>query len=147
MVVTSTLISEFFPKRNRGRFVAFLESAWAFGWLLAAYIGLILAPSYGWRPAMFAGLTPVITAVLLYIFVPESIRFLKEQGRREDVLHVLTAAGFLNRDFREEPEFEEREYVKRFSLADIWSHRYRRRTLMIWVHWFCIVLTYWGIFL
>jgi len=145
MAVTSTLISEYFPKRSRGRTVAFLESAWAFGWLSAAYLGLVLAPSSGWRPVMLSGFVPVAAALIFYLLVPESVRFLEKRGRRDEALSTLRRGLFLKAD--EEVEFEAGEEGSRFALAGLWSPAYRRRTLMIWVHWFCIVLTYWGIFL
>ncbi|RLI06336.1 hypothetical protein DRO24_05035 [Candidatus Bathyarchaeota archaeon] len=43
-------------------------------------------------------------------------------------------------------EAEEVEEVG-FTVASLWAKPYRRRTLMLWIHWFCIVLAYWGIFL
>ncbi len=147
MAVTSTLVSEYFPKRIRGRTVAFLESAWAFGWLLAAYLGLILAPSSGWRPVMLTGLIPVAAALLFYLLVPESVRFLEKKGRTEEALSTLRRAAFLTPEKAGEVEFEAEKKGGRFTLAGLWSPKYWRRTLMIWVHWFCIVLTYWGIFL
>lgn len=35
----------------------------------------------------------------------------------------------------------------RQSMALIWSPQYRRSTLMLWVLWFCVVFSYYGIFL
>lgn len=146
MAVTSTLISEYFPRKNRGRFVAFLESAWAFGWLLAAYLGLIIAPSMGWRPVMITGFIPLFAAILFYFMVPESIRFLERQGMKEKALKILDEASFLE-SVNTEVEFEKVKKRKRFTISGLWSSEYRSRTIMIWIHWFCIVLTYWGIFL
>lgn len=146
MAVTSTLISEYFPRKNRGRFVAFLESAWAFGWLLAAYLGLVIAPSLGWRPVMLTGFAPLLAAALFYLFVPESIRFLERKGLKEKALRVLDEASFLE-SVDGEVEVEKVKERKRFTITGLWSSEYRSRTLMIWIHWFCIVLTYWGIFL
>lgn len=37
--VTSTLVSEFSPRRVRGRIVVLLEAFWAVGWIAAAVIG------------------------------------------------------------------------------------------------------------
>jgi putative MFS transporter len=146
MAVTSTLLSECFPRRMRGRVVAFVEGAWAFGWLLAAYLGLILAPTRGWRPVILAGFMPLIAALLFQLLVPESPRFLGRAGRMEEAASILVAASLLPAERMNELEVEEAE-VARFSLTSLWSPAYRRRTLMLWIHWFCIVLAYWGIFL
>ena len=146
MIVTSTLISECFPRRMRGRAVAFLESAWAFGWLLAAYLGLILAPTRGWRPVIMAGFTPIIAAIIFQLLVPESPRFLGRAGRLEEAADILVETALLPEERRTELEAEEGG-VRRLPIASLWSTAYRRRTLMLWIHWFCIVLVYWGIFL
>ena len=43
--VASTLISEFAPRRVRGRMVVILEAFWALGWILAAIIGTFVVLS------------------------------------------------------------------------------------------------------
>lgn len=146
MAVTSTLVSECFPRRIRGRAVAFLESAWAFGWLLAAYLGLILAPTRGWRPVILAGFTPLIAAMLFQLLVPESPRFLEKAGRIDEAVSILIKGSLMSSERRGDVEAEEVEEVG-FTVASLWAKPYRRRTLMLWIHWFCIVLAYWGIFL
>ena len=146
MAVTSTLVSECFPRRIRGRAVAFLESAWAFGWLLAAYLGLILAPTSGWRPVILAGFTPLIAAMLFQLLVPESPRFLEKAGRLDEAVSILIEGSLMPSERRGDVEAEEVEEVG-FTAASLWAKPYRRRTLMLWIHWFCIVLAYWGIFL
>ncbi len=147
MAVTSTLVSECFPRRMRGRAVAFLESAWAFGWLLAAYLGLILAPTRGWRPVILAGFMPLIAAMLFQILVPESPRFLEKAGRFDEAVSILVKGSLMPSERRGEVEAEEGREGGGFTVASLWAKPYRRRTLMLWIHWFCIVLAYWGIFL
>ena len=147
MAVTSTLVSECFPRRMRGRAVAFLESAWAFGWLLAAYLGLILAPTRGWRPVILAGFTPLIAAMLFQILVPESPRFLEKAGRLDEAVSILVKDALMPSERKGEVEAEEGREAGGFTVASLWAKPYRRRTLMLWIHWFCIVLAYWGIFL
>lgn len=146
MVITSILLSECFPRRMRGRVVAFVEGAWAFGWLLAAYLGLILAPTRGWRSVILAGFTPLAVALLFQLLVSESPRFLGRVGRVEEAASILVEASLLPAERRGELEAEEAEAM-RLPITSLWSQTYRRRTLMLWIHWFCIVLAYWGIFL
>lgn len=42
--VAAALVSEFAPARHRGRLLVILESFWAYGWILAAIIGLLVVP-------------------------------------------------------------------------------------------------------
>ena len=145
MAVASTLLSEYIPTKHRGRFVAFLESSWAFGWLLAAYLGLILAPTHGWRSVMLTSFLPLI-ALPLFFFVPESIRYLQEKGKLKKSILILKRFGLTKKGLRAK-DFKMRKKKSKVTIKDLWASKYRRRTLMLWIHWFCIVFVYWGIFL
>jgi len=59
--VASTLVSEYAPRRIRGRVVVALESFWAVGWLLAALVGYFVVPlEDGWRWALALGAVPAV---------------------------------------------------------------------------------------
>ena len=49
--VASTLVSEFSPRKVRGRMVVLLEAFWAVGWIMAAVIGtfVVAQSDNGWR--------------------------------------------------------------------------------------------------
>nr|MBP6491556.1 MFS transporter [Clostridia bacterium] len=80
----STLISEFSPKKIRGRYVILLESFWAWGWILSALVAYLLIPAYGWRVAFWVGAIPALFAAYLRKAVPESPRYLEVAGRHEE---------------------------------------------------------------
>ncbi len=142
MVVASTLLSEYIPARRRGSFVAFLESSWAFGWLLAMYFGRILAPEKGWRAVFFAGFLPLIVLPLIMLKVPESLRYLEEKGRFTEMKRVLSLLNL-----KLETRTQRAIRKEKSKISELFSSKYRKRTFMLWIHWFCIVLAYWGIFL
>ena len=144
MVVASTLLSEYIPARYRGRFVAFLESTWAFGWLLAVYLGRVIAPTYGWRQVFTTAALALIALPPMAYFVPESLRYLWEKGREDEINKVITRFGLTIADVEIAGR---REEVRKIGIEELFSRRYRKRTAMLWIHWFCIVLAYWGIFL
>ncbi len=60
--VAASLMGEWSPKAHRGRMVVLLEAFWAVGWLLAALLGYLLVPAFGWRgpssPGPFPPFTP-----------------------------------------------------------------------------------------
>lgn len=138
MVTASVLLAEYAPTKVRGRQVALLESAWAFGWLAALLLSRLIAPSYGWR-AVFA-LSGAALALLpaLLASVPESLKFLVARGRLEEAEKLARKLGL---------ELPERSPAARRGVRDLLKPPYSRRTLMLWTHWFMIVFTYWGIFL
>lgn len=84
--VASTLVSEYAPRRIRGRMVVWLEAFWAVGWLLAALIGAFVVPSSdaGWRWALAIGMVPALYAIIVRLHLPESVRFLESKGRHEE---------------------------------------------------------------
>jgi MFS family permease len=54
------LVSETFPARHRGKALAFVQSAWAIGYGLAATVNLIVMPIWGWRGVFFVGVLPAL---------------------------------------------------------------------------------------
>jgi putative MFS transporter len=118
--VASTLVSESVPARERGKIVVLLESFWALGWILAALIAYFVIPRYGWRIALLLGALPALYAVYLRLQLPDSPRFLPRAAAR---------AGFAK------------------NLAQLFSQPHRRATVMLWMLWFSVVFSYYGMFL
>jgi len=143
MVVASTLLSEYTPYKYRGAFTSILESAWAFGWLLASYIGLILGPNLGWRNIFLSSSISLIAIPIILVYVPESIRYLLNKKRFKEVEEI----SFKILGEKIEITNIKKSINSRIGLKTLFSKKYRKRTLMLWIHWFCIVLAYWGIFL
>jgi MFS family permease len=54
------LVSETFPPHHRGKALAFVQSAWAIGYGLAALANLIVMPVWGWRGVFFVGVAPAV---------------------------------------------------------------------------------------
>ncbi|MFZ0529365.1 MAG: MFS transporter [Propionicimonas sp.] len=145
--VASTLVSEFAPKRIRGRMVVALEAFWAVGWLAAAVIGYLLIPNLpqGWRWALAIGIIPTAYAAVVRWGLPESVRFLELKGRfaqaEQGVVGFERSAGV-----EPVPSPDEVPPVPASELS-IWSPTYRRRTAALWAVWFLINLSYYGAFI
>jgi len=84
--VASTLVSEYAPRRMRGRLVVILEAFWAVGWLAAALIGYFVVSdnANGWRWALALGALPALYALYVRKGLPESVRFLESRGRHAE---------------------------------------------------------------
>lgn len=116
--VASTLVSESVPVEKRGRSVVLWESFWAAGWLLAAIISYFIMPIWGWRMAVFAtGLAG------LYAF------YFREGINESHVFKKVARPGLLK------------------TLRTLWRPPYVRATLMLWIVWFMVVFSYYGMFL
>ena len=140
MVVASTLLAEYSPAEVRGGLIALLESAWAFGWLIALLLARIIAPSMGWRSVFNSSLMTLALIPVIVAMVPESIRFLVSRGKVGEAEKIIAEA-------RLDVDISKIKRGERASLSELFKGVYLRRTVMLWIHWFCIVLAYWGIFL
>ena len=121
--VASTYVSERVPAHERGRIVVLLESFWAVGWILAALIAYFVIPRFdkdmGWRVALLLGALPAFYALYLRRKLPD------------DAPTAPAAAGL--------------PWTAR--LAALWSPAQARSTVMLWVLWFTVVFSYYGMFL
>jgi putative MFS transporter len=157
--VASTLVSEFAPARIRGRVIVILESSWAVGWTAAALIGYLVIPSSddGWRWALALGAVPAVWAIFVRLRLPESVRFLEAKGRHaeaERVVRGLEAAAGASpapdpvsetpTDLRADDADDAAAPAPRERL---FGARLRRRTLSLWIVWFCVNFAYYGAFI
>ncbi len=117
--VASTLVSESVEAHERGKIVVLLESFWAGGWLIAALISYFVIPKYGWEVAMVLSAVPALYALYLRWNLPDSPRFQKV-AKRPSVIE---------------------------NIKSVWSGEYRKATIMLWILWFCVVFSYYGMFL
>ncbi|MED0960265.1 MFS transporter [Bacillus paramycoides] len=117
--VASTLVSESVEAHERGKIVVLLESFWAGGWLIAALISYFVIPKYGWEVAMVLSAVPALYALYLRWNLPDSPRFEKVE-KRPSVIE---------------------------NIKSVWSGEYRKATIMLWILWFCVVFSYYGMFL
>ncbi len=119
--VASTLVSESVAAKERGRVVVLLESFWAAGWLIAALISYFVIPTWGWRVALVLTALPAFYAIYLRWHLPDSPQFMvKKEAKARSILQ---------------------------NIKEVWSKKYARPTLMLWVLWFTVVFSYYGMFL
>ncbi|MCG6567428.1 MFS transporter [Tessaracoccus sp. ZS01] len=149
--VASTLVSEFAPRKIRGRVVVALESFWAIGWLGAATIGYFVVPSEnGWRWALALGAVPAAYALFVRFGLPESVRFLEAKGRHAEAERAVRefehAAGVTVDDRDKAPDAPVTAAAK-VTKKELFGDRFRRRTVALWLVWFGINFSYYGAFI
>ncbi|MGQ1839504.1 MFS transporter [Kocuria turfanensis] len=152
--VASTLVSEYSPRRIRGRLVVVLESFWAVGWIMAALVGYFVVPTSpdGWRWALVVGLVPAAYAVVVRRALPESVRFLESRGRADEAEAAVRAferapaLGRSRAESEEQARAAEPAAVPASGSEGLWSAGLRRRTGALWTIWFCVNFAYYGAF-
>lgn len=147
--VAATLVSEYAPSRVRGRFIVLLESFWGLGWIAAACIAYFFIPLYGWRMAFLIGALPALYVCLIRMHMPESVRYLLAHGRIGEARQIVVS---LERQLHVPvaPFVSEKEtvpVVAKASFRELWKKPFVSRTIMLWLVWFGINFSYYGIFM
>lgn len=147
--VAATLVSEYAPSRVRGRFIVLLESFWGLGWIAAACIAYFFIPLYGWRMAFLIGALPALYVCLIRMHMPESVRYLLAHGRVGEARQIVVS---LERQLHVPvaPFVSEKETVPVVAKAlfrELWKKPFASRTIMLWLVWFGINFSYYGIFM
>lgn len=148
-----TLVTEYAPPAVRGRFIVLLESFWGVGWLLAALISYLVIPAFGWHAAFILGAAPALYVFHIFHWVPESVRYLLSRGQKEEaaaiVCRIERSCGIESLSAMEMAEAEAAmppEPQGKISFRELLTPDFIRRTLMLWLLWFGIVYSYYGIF-
>ncbi len=118
--VASTLVSESVAAKERGRVVVLLESFWAAGWIVSAVIAYFIIPEYGWRVALLITALPAFYAIYLRLKLPDSPQFTSKNTETRSIIQ---------------------------NMKDVWSKKFAKATLMLWIVWFTVVFSYYGMFL
>lgn len=148
--VAATLMSEYAPSALRGRFIVLLESFWGVGWLVAALISYLLIPRFGWQVAFIIGALPALYVFLIRLHMPESIRYLLSKGKFEEAQQIILTLekklGVVSKPF-DKAFVEDATPIFKLNVFTLWKPMFRVRTIMLWLAWFGIVFSYYGIFM
>ncbi len=146
--VAFAFISEYSPTKIRGRNGVLLESFWAWGWIIAALVAYFLIPVYGWRVAFWIGAIPAFYAFFYWKTVPESPRYLESAGKAQEadalVRIMEEQAGIRYDGGKNEKKVETIAEKVHVSFRDLWSKKYIRMTLVLWIIWFGVNFGYYG---
>lgn len=137
--ISTTIISEFSPKQSRGRLLAVNVSAWWVGSAVAFIIGYILLPlgPNSWRWMFAVGMIPAIIVLVLRRSVPESPRWLANNGQSDEAMAVM-------REVTGEAS-ELQVTATKASISTLFDKKYIRATLFVALFWFSYDVAFYGI--
>jgi len=147
--VAVTLVSEFSPAKHRGKFLVLLESFWAIGWLLAALVSYVIIPWLGWQSAFYIGALPALYVFYLWKSIPESPRYLASKGKlaqAETIVEKIENLSGVQRPATKQVSQQMSKTPPKMSVTELFSRRFLKRTVFLWLLWFGIVFAYYGIF-
>ena len=153
LVTVDAYLSELVPRKNRGQAFGFLQMMSGLSGLVAYFLAWKLIPNApfgydGWRWVAAIGSVAAIVVWWIRLGLPESPRWLAQQGRLEEAERVM--AGI---EARVEAEFgrplpppEQHIYQdpRKGSLLEIFSPLYIKRTIMLMLFNFFQTVGFYG---
>lgn len=150
--IAASFLAEILPKKNRGRWLVSAFSLQAVGMLLGAIVGviilLILPYPSSWRWMLGIGIVPAIIIIILRRKVPESPRWLAENGQEDEAARVterLTGvqACVSKKDHRAPTRSP--EGIKSLFQPALFKKGMRKRTVFTAVPWFLMDIAVYGV--
>jgi MFS transporter, putative metabolite:H+ symporter len=141
MITVGAYVSELAPKERRGQAFAFNQILSFSAVPVAALVSAVLVPRRplgldGWRWVVIIGASGAIFIWFIRRAIPESPRWLEQQGRIEQAERIMEDIEQRVRSETQEtlpePQLVEGDaYLARGALREIWSKGYRARTALL----------------
>jgi MFS transporter, AAHS family, 4-hydroxybenzoate transporter len=136
------LTSEYAPKRMRAVLIAIMFCGFPLGSTVGGLVSSPLINSFGWQSVfVVGGILPLVTLVALFIWLPESIRYLVARGAKDERIARLVAK--LDPSILQNAESR---YVIRgpravgFPVAKLFQEGRAPMTVLLWVAFFMNLL-------
>ncbi|MCS3419968.1 MULTISPECIES: MFS transporter [unclassified Pseudomonas] len=145
-VVSKSLVTEFAPRRYRGRLLSVLAAAWAAGYV-AAYLAGFAVRDIGpdaWRVMLALSGIPALLILPLRLGVPESPIWLMARGRNEEASAVVRSK-FGPHVYLPAPAAQASAQKPRGSWSELLSPRWRKNTLVGCVFYTCQVIPFFAL--
>ena len=150
--IAASYLAEVLPQRNRGRWLVSAFSLQAVGMLLGAVVGLsvlLLMPEVdSWRWMLGFGIVPAVIIIWLRRTVPESPRWLAQNGHEEEAIRVteaLTRVPVVVTDADRERAEQSSEGIRALFQPQLFKRNMLRRTIFTSVPWFLMDIATYGV--
>ncbi|HEV3128142.1 MAG TPA: MFS transporter, partial [Solirubrobacteraceae bacterium] len=150
--IAASFLSEVLPSAKRGRWLAAAFSLQAAGIVLGVVSGLVILEAlphvYAWRVMLGFGVIPAIIIIILRRGVPESPRWLAQNGQPDEARAVaerLVQDAVVITPADSERTGETPHGLKAFFQPRLFSRAFRRRTVFTAVPWFLMDIATYGV--
>ena len=142
----TTLLSEYTPERLKSLLVTSMFCGFNLGMAGGGFISAKMIPAYGWHSLLvIGGVLPLLLAVVLMVWLPESARFLVVRNRGTDKVRK-TLAPIAPQVVAQAASFsvpEQKAVAARSVFAVIFSGTYGLGTRLLWLTYFMgLVIVY-----
>jgi MFS transporter, putative metabolite:H+ symporter len=140
IAVDLPLVQEFVPSKRRGVLSGLVVLLVPAGLLLGSVAATTLGPVLGWRGLVLLGLVPAVLTLFVRTFVPESPRWLIQQGRLDDARDSVAWALKLRREDVDLGDTSAPPVAHRWLTI----FRYRRSITLTWLGSFGMQTAFYG---
>ncbi len=138
-LVATSITGEFANKKYKALAISIYTAGFTLGATFAGMISGYLQTHFSWHSVFFAGGTiALISVIILFFFLPESIDFLvakKPQSKQLDIVAQKLSLPQSSLVSKQECD-EEITHTHRFAIVEVLNKKYRVSTLSIWCTFF-----------
>lgn len=143
-VVSQAMLTEFSLRRLRGRMLGSLQIAWVLGYVSAYFVGYLLVDAgiNSWRWMLMSSVVPALLILPLRTTIPESPLWLMNRGRYREAAEIVRR--YVGANITVPPGLTARP-VQRTFWTQLFSRRWRSRTLVGCIVYTCQVIPYFAL--
>jgi AAHS family 4-hydroxybenzoate transporter-like MFS transporter len=129
----TAITSEFVPVRRRAKLITLMYANIALGAVVAGFAAPPIHAAFGWQAVFIVGgVGPILISVLLWLGLPESVRFLMEKRPGDKRIGAILKRLAPDVD-PQNVVLAKRSGVERQSVLALLAPVYRARTLLLWI--------------
>ncbi|WGS54165.1 MFS transporter [Paraburkholderia sp. D15] len=133
-----TMMGEYCPDRRRATLINLMFCGFPLGAAFGGFLAAWMIPHAGWRSVLLlGGITPLLLLVLLFVKLPESVRYMVANGARAE--RIRAALARISADATEAPSFTMTESAPQTGgkgMGVVLSRAYIAGSVMLWVAYF-----------
>lgn len=144
----ATLTAEYTPARQRTMAITLTIVCFPLGGMIAGIFAAWVLSNHGWQWLFwFGGSMPVLLSLMLFVFLPESPRYLARHQRRwPELIHILKRMGHTLSESSEFADSAECATPKKLGFKALFQAAFARDTIAICLAFFSVVLSLYGAF-
>lgn len=148
-----TLLSEYCPTKRKFFLVNTMFCGFPVGAASGGFLAAWIIPEFGWQSVLFlGGIVPIILAIFLIFFIPESVRYSINKGAsQEKIKAVLSRISQSAKDYSHF-YLSENNATKTTHSSDkaegvrvILSKHYALGSVMLWITYFMGLIIFYGV--
>jgi putative MFS transporter len=149
--LAQTILSEFIPTKQRGKYLALMDGNWPIAFICAGILSYFVLASFTWREMFLLGSFPAVFLFVVRRYVPESPRWLESRGdfaAASKIVDGIEAYVKKRMGLSSLPAVVSTSSVvsdSRSGLKVLFSDEYRARTFVACGLWFFALLGFYGL--